>query len=257
GFLNIKSPNKTIFFETAVKSVSMRRDTMWISTGIGGLRVWTPNNKLKIYNCVQIYEGRTFGVFAEKNSPRVWVGTRDGLVLYANGKGRNLSFLHPYLENRISQIKQDKQGNIWMVVDATDLVIIKPALSVLAVIDKEMGFENEKCKRIFIDDENKIWFITNHSLYQVTLENDVLQLKTILSLLSTYILNDVLVDKEKIWLASTSGVLVAPKYFEQDQQIKSYLTDIFLNAEKIDLPDGRKIVVPHDRNNLKINFTGL
>lgn len=262
GLHKIYDNQQKIYFPSiAITAFQKERELLWLS-GPSGIRVHKisdldkPATKSNSTSENWIYKKRTFGILAEPDKHRLLFGTQQGLALYKdNGQVEYIPHLHPFLQYRISAIKKDHTGNIWAIAEATGVVILNPELKVIGAIDKTYGLEDQ-CKRLIVDQENKIWFITNHKLYTAELRGNQIRLKTVLYVAED-VLNDVMVYKENVWVASTKGLLVFPKNDAHLQQTSTRLTNIFLNAKKVHLPHNRKIIASHNENNLKINFTGI
>jgi ligand-binding sensor domain-containing protein len=262
GLHKMYGDRKKIYFpQIAITAFQKEKEALWVS-GPSGIRkhkisdLDKPATQTNSTETNWIYTRRTFGLLAEPDKDRLLFGTQQGLALRrGEGEIEYISHLHPFLQHRIAEIKKDLTGNIWTVAEATGVVILDSELKVIGAIDKTFGLEDQ-CKRLIVDQQNKIWFITNHTLYTAELHNMKIKLKTVLYVAEEE-LNDVMVYNEQVWLASSKGLIVLPKIDSRIQQIPTRVTDIFINAKKIHLPQNNQIIASYSENNLRINFTGI
>jgi ligand-binding sensor domain-containing protein/two-component sensor histidine kinase len=202
-----------------------------------------------------LFKGRSF-TFHQTTENKILIGSNQGLAIVENKTVKYLSDIHPYLSNRIVQIKEDKQGNFWMVVDATGVIVLNSQLKTIGVLDESAGIIDGSCHRIFIDNHNEVWVITKNTVYKAFIEDEALQFETIFFLENENI-NDVLVDERNIWIASSSGITIVPKNQPTKQQVQTVIKSIYINKEKILTAIKGPIRVSHNQNNIRILYSAL
>jgi ligand-binding sensor domain-containing protein/two-component sensor histidine kinase len=202
-----------------------------------------------------LFKGRSF-TFHQTTENKILIGSNQGLAIVENKTVKYLSDIHPYLSNRIVQIKEDKQGNFWMVVDATGVIVLNSQLKTIGVLDESAGIIDGPCHRIFIDNHNEVWVITKNTVYKAFIEDEALQFETIFFLENENI-NDVLVDEKNIWIASSSGITIVPKNQPTKQQVQTVIKSIYINKEKILTAIKGPIRVSHNQNNIRILYSAL
>jgi two-component sensor histidine kinase len=202
-----------------------------------------------------LFRGRSF-TFHQATESKILIGTNQGLAILENETIKYLSAIHPYLSNRIVQIKEDKQGNFWMVVDATGVIVLNSQLKTIGVLDESTGIIDGPCHRIFVDNHNEVWVITKNTVYKAFIEDEALQFETIF-FLENETINDVSVDDKNIWIASSSGITIVPKNQPSKQQVQTVVKNIYINKEKILTATKEPIQVSHNQNNIRILYSAL
>jgi ligand-binding sensor domain-containing protein/two-component sensor histidine kinase len=202
-----------------------------------------------------LFNGRSF-TFHQSSESKILIGTNLGLALIENKIVKPLSSIHPYLSNRIVQIKEDKEGNFWIVVDATGVVVLNPQLELIGVLDESAGIINGPCFRIFINEENKIWAISQHTVYQTSIENNKLQFESVF-FLGDEIINDLSTDNKSLWIASSSGLIVVPITYRDKEEIHTIIKGVYINGNKIETDLYKPIRLSYNQNNIRINYTAL
>jgi ligand-binding sensor domain-containing protein len=264
GLIKIFDNKTESFFPGGtIKSFSIDDNKILMAAGYKGLveldrKEFNSGNKKytnkKFEPQTSSYEIRCFSIHLLPDK-RILLGTSNGLCVYKDGLVENISSLHPYLQKRITYIKQGSDGTIWIIVDATAVVVLNSNFQLIDVIDASTGINKETCNRLFVDDNNEAWIITNHSVYNAHIEQQKTKLKTVFTL-ETENINDIIADNKNVWLATSGGILILPSTFEHERQIRAHFTEIYVNAKRID-PSVEKLIVPYDENNFRIRYTGI
>jgi ligand-binding sensor domain-containing protein len=264
GLVKIFNNKTESFFPNGtIKSFSIDTDKVWLAGGYKGL---VEIKRSEFYRGNKTYSQKKFEPQPVSYNIRcfylhrlpdrsVLLGTSNGLCVYKDGVVENLSGIHPYLQKRITSIEQASDGTLWIIVDGTAVVVLNSNFEFIDVIDASAGINKETCNRLFVDDNNEAWVITNHSLYNARLENKKVKLTTVFTLEAEN-LNDIIADQENVWLASSGGILMLPRTFEHEREIHTHFTEIYVNAKRID-PSIEKLVVPYNENNFRIRFAAI
>jgi ligand-binding sensor domain-containing protein/two-component sensor histidine kinase len=253
---------ESYFHQGTIKSIHVGKSKISLAAGYKGL-VQLPRTQFHARNKKEldrlepqpiVYEIRCFSLHVLPDET-VLMGTSSGLCAFRNGALENLSSRHPYLQKRITNIKQGTDGTIWIIVDATAVVALNAKLEFLDVIDASTGINKETCNRLYIDYNNEAWIVTNHSVYHADLIDQKVKLRTIFTL-ETETINDIVADEKNVWLATSGGILTLPRTFKYQREIHPHFTEIYINTKRID-PSRDRLIVSHNQNNFRIRFTSI
>ncbi len=265
GLLKHYNNHHEVYFpRLTIKSISIDNDEMLASPGFAGLfhfskhELTVESDEYKRKNIFanqgkRLYAGR-ITCHAKATNNQVLLGTNRGLAVYENGNIRYLSSTHPYLQNRIVQIKQDQKGFFWIVVDATGVVILNKNLELVGSLDEAKGIQDGPCHRLFIDETNEVWMITRHSVYRAGIKDNNINFEKFF-LLESETINDITVDSEKVWIASSSGIVTLDRNHKRQNEVQTRITSVYINGEKVSLSSETILSVPYHQNNVRIFFT--
>ncbi|KOY86141.1 hypothetical protein AD998_08265 [bacterium 336/3] len=230
-------------YQINARGFAITKDTLWV----GGHRgVLFQNKTKKDFTLYSSY--RVFSVSGSSNGT-IWFSTHKGLHKLQNKKEKDFS-QNPNLNVRISDILVDRNQQVWVATLGKGLVLLNNKDSVVNVWQEKHGLNSNIVKRIFLEQKNNtLWAITNKSVYKI--ENK--KLEEVYALPIGY-LNDVHVTNDTIWLASSEGLIKMPKREKSNYKKVVYLTDVWVNNQKIDFQN-RPIQLSANQNNLRIGFT--
>ncbi len=193
----------------------------------------------------------------------LWIGTANGLWKHKGNKTSYLGEQHQLLNKGITHIKCDKENRLWIGTEANGLIIKPIDNNVLQNITPENGLCSNMCLSIFIDEQNNGWIATNKGLnkvpyaYTKSKKNTRIKAYTQLDGLASNHVNDVLVDKDSVWVATLKG-LTFFRQSEMRQQLN--MPPIFI--KKVQIWNRDTLLRPHfklahDDNNINIFYEGL
>jgi ligand-binding sensor domain-containing protein len=200
-------------------------------------------------------------LFQDK-SGKIWICTSNGLLTYTHKAGlQNLGEKeNKLLLARMVDVKQDKNGAIWMV-SRGEGVIIKDG-NKLSQIKQENGLSSNMCRTIFMDSTNVIWVGTNNGLNKITI-NSYNPLKYIIDTyysengLLTNEVNHIIKYNNKLWLTHNDGIsVVDPKNIKNNKTPPPvYITEVLINGENAFAKNLNNL--KYSDNYLIIKYNGL
>ncbi|RAV98514.1 sensor histidine kinase [Pseudochryseolinea flava] len=247
---------ETSFPRATINSIAVLPDRFILETGYAGLKVFNRSDLNKRKDVAFFYapEGRIF--FERTNAlcltaeQQILCGTRKGLVKIENGETSNFSSIHPYLKHRIKQIEQARDGNIWILVDATAIVVLDRDFNLVSVLDDSNGIGQHAAIRFYIDENDVTWIVSRHKVYRASVAENKIQLGAIFTS-ETVDFNDITSDNTNLWLATAEGIIILPKTFQQQNEISAHVTSMFVNGEKQAMTT-RELILPYDQNNIRL-----
>lgn len=251
------SKTETAFPRATINSIALLPDRMIMETGYSGLKVFDRGmlNQRKDAMFFYLHEGR---IFQERTTAlcmtlekQILCGTGKGLVKIEDGQASNFSSIHPYLKHRIKQIEQDRLGNIWILVDATAIVVLDRDFNLVSVLDESSGMGKHAAIRFYVDDTGTTWIVSRHKVYKATMPEDKVVLKAIFTS-EAVDFNDITSDDSNLWLATAEGIIILPRSFQQQNEIKAQVSSIFINGEKLSSLTTNRLILPYDRNNIRL-----
>lgn len=157
-----------------VKSIAEENpNTLWVGTSNGLSKFDIQKNTFSHVRLPSAYANNIIALFKD-NQQRIWMGTKGGLYVWQGGKARRVN-LDPAVENageifEIRDIKQDSLGQLWVATE-------------------------------------------ENGVYAFSYQNDTVTLKTHWKTESSGVLSDqvrrLLVEKDRVWAATLSGLYIA------------------------------------------------
>ena len=150
--------NKTsrrILLKSSIKDLYRQNDSIFYActSGAGGI---DSNGKLHSY-----WSHRTTAIAV--SGKRAWLGTLQGVYIYEPGKG-----IHPFkanttlLKSRIVDIAVAPNKDVIFLTHQAGIFIWNGA--VIQRIVEEDGLSNNICRKVLVDDQQRIWVSTNNGL---------------------------------------------------------------------------------------------
>lgn len=187
---------------------------------------------------------------------KYYIGTLSGLYEVNSDKSYfYLGKLHPVLSRRITDVKIDPQGVLWVSTSDKGVVGIKER-KIKKVLDDTSGLSSNNCKTLFIKD-HYLWIGTNNGICKVnTLDNaDITKYSESDGLPSNNI-NALYIKDGIIWIGSPEGVT----YFSEKDIASSSICNLTITRTTI---GGSPVVttaayqLQHDNNNIRFEFSGI
>ena len=189
----------------------------------------------------------------------LWICSLNGLWQYRNDSLQFLGKKNKLLGNRIINILEDKNGNLWMATRGKGIIVKKG--NVFHNITKTDGLASNMCRNLFIDSMNTIWVGSNNGLSKIIINSDVpfnylVDVYTKKQGILSNEINYILSKDNSLILAHNNGLsLLKPALFKNNiTPPPIYITQASNNNVIFKKKDIRFL---YNENYLKIHYTGI
>jgi ligand-binding sensor domain-containing protein len=194
----------------------------------------------------------------EDSEGRIWAATSSGLYCYDNGRWENYGDKFPILRQHADDVEERVPGELWIATRGQGLLIFKSGK--ITRLTSEDGLAGNYCKALLIDKSvNTVWVGTGSGISRVTIEGGRYSF-------SSYKESSGLVCDEvnvmcwwgnNLCIGTNKGISVIDpaKLAHSAVPPPVYITGITINGHEASL--ARYYDLPHNRNHVVINFTGL
>jgi ligand-binding sensor domain-containing protein len=194
--------DKTIFSDIiAIKAIEKVDDEHLVVANFAGV-VKLRQSDLRVVDT--IWQGRCTEVFFHRG--KYFVGTMNGLYEVDRNKHKKyLGEIHPAFKRKISDIKVDDKGNLFVATIDMGLVVLHNN-NVIEWITDEDGLTSNICRSIFIDSKYA-WVGTSAGISKIDLNNyqSIVKYGTSDGLPSDNI-NAVFIYDSTVWVGTASGL---------------------------------------------------
>ena len=196
---------------------------------------------------------RSRTVCVEASQKRFWVGYADGLYYYENGQPQELESLD---HQKIIAIDTycDQEGIVWVGTAQQGIFAIKDAKIILH-LDKSKGLISNNCRVVKQGDE--LFIGTDQGLQVYHLKTRQSRIFNQQDGLPLNEIKDLIVQKDKIYLATAAGFSVLNRHFDTRNTHPPliHIKSVWLRETPQKLQS--KYRLAYDQNNLSIGFTGI
>ncbi len=233
--------------------LSNDHQSIWSYQHGGFHKVDTKAKKLVYNSYLTLLIRRTLAVF-EDSSGRIWVGNVDGLFEFRDSVLHAVNHSNPIFNMRVEAIGQLSGGAL--VVATKGGVAIWDGDTVW-VVDEKVGLTSNMVENIFIDSQNVIWIGTLAGLNKVSLNASLSNVKvepiTTAHGLPSNEINDILALGNRIWIATSKGLVSIPKEFPNNANTYTpVLQSAQVNNQKTN--PARVKSYPYGSNNWQFQF---
>ncbi len=198
-------------------------------------------------------EKRTRSILYNSVKKEYYFGFVDGLFVY-NTEGEEKEIKAENNKPIIAMAMiENADGSIWVATSKSGLYLIKNQ-KIINHISTKNGLSDNNCKRIKKDNAG-MWIVTHNGFdfYDFTskrVKNAQLNL-----CIKGITINDLVVQKENITLATNQGIFYFDKSILNEQNLPSFnFTSFLVNNKKITLKDK---LLNYDQNNINIKFNTI
>lgn len=248
-------------YTSTVDAIIRRKKTGEICFGSYNGGIWLYNEDTHTVRTINHFNGPNTNdcihtLFNDSND-NIWVGTRHGIfILDTEDKIHSLQEWLPgtdcsFLDSRIFDIKEDKNGNIWIATNYEGIVYINPAQHILKryAVGQDNDIQNVFC--LLVDSRQRIWagsMWNGLSCYDP--DQDRFVTVNSFSTLKNKGINNIVEDSSgKIWITTNNSVLsFAMNEAHELENINYYAasnmreTFSFNHASDCMMPDGRLLL---------------
>lgn len=235
----------------AVKAISLYKDSILLATNVSTFIV---SQALIIDRFVFLKRATASLV----HNDMIYLGTLDGLYsLDSNHHAIYLGQYFPELKSRISAISKQADGTLWIATNGHGVVCYKDGRIIRVITEKE-GLSSNICRSIFASDAG-VWVGTDKGLNRLRKTNKdyAITVFTRVDGLIADIINAIYVDGSRVYVGTSSGLtLFDADKVANNSYCKLRITGFFTNdSNRVYDPGDLKI--PHDRNNIRIEYSGI
>lgn len=195
-------------------------------------------------------------VYSEGNN--IWFGSSEGLFKLDHDKTEKLSSRHRLLKNRVDDIIEDSNRNLWFATKGAG-IIIKNGNKIKQLSTKN-GLSSNLCKTLLYDSLNTVWVGTNRGISKIKIlgedQYEIENYSNIHGLLSDEI-NQIIRQGNYIYAATNQGVIRFDKnlLYSNHTPPPIYISAFFVNDKEITLKNKHDLL--YKENFIKINVLGL
>ena len=204
----------------------------------------------------KFFPDRSFKLFFDSKE-RLWFSNINGLYRYSDNKIDTLSKYSYILSKRITDMIELPDGNMVIGTYGFGIVILKPNNQVTH-ISLTQGLTSNICRKLAFDGKY-IWLTTFHGVDKFEYKSKINKIETyrIKDGLTSDEVLDIYIDQKSVYLGTTEGLTVIPKYFENvvPGPPLFYITHLTVNGRAFQLkeiPDLR-----YNQNNVSIKYTAI
>ncbi len=222
------------------------------------------NTSLKTYllnYSNRLYEKRANSIMI-KGDDSVYIGGINGLKLIVNDKIVDIdNWDNDVFNTNVTKVTSNSKGEVLFSSSALGLCVLSG--DKYYIIDKKGGLATNTCNNLFVVNDSVIWAATNKGvskiIYQIKdkeIHTKIRQYSMANGLLSN-VVNDVLVHKDTVWLATDNGVC----FFEEDKisiplAPPDFVIENFrVNNRQVNIDS--ELNFKFDENNIDIEYVGL
>ena len=147
---------------------------LWIGTGGSGVRVWERGTgtvkelKHQVDDDNSLISNAGIWGIAQDTLGRIWITTSEGLSVYDEGKDRFFNFgkdpteRNGFTTSRVYSVVRDSQGSMWVSLPHGGMCRVEVSTEGAFLshpIDARNGLERERCLRMTIDAQDRLWAV--------------------------------------------------------------------------------------------------
>ncbi len=208
---------------------------------------------------IAIYGERTYAVHPAADG-KIWLGTMNGLKYYHEDRVHDIKRKDGILDGRITDIKSDSKGHIWVTTFDNGVVLLTP--DSVYHLTAASGLGSNICTRLFIDEKDRAWICSNKGISAIVFDRSapepfsISRYTTQDQLISNEV-NDLYVIHDTVWAATAKGLsrIVLPSLERNTEPPPVYITSLTINRQPVQVQ--HQIELAHHLNNLRIGFTGI
>ena len=207
-----------------------------------------------VRNQKRLRNKRSRVALAEAKKPRFWIGYADGLYFY---EGDQVQELKTSDQQSIIALgmSQDTEEVLWVGTVRQGVFAIKNK-QVIRHLHPGNGLISDYCREVFREG-NLLYLGTNKGLQVYNLQTGQARVFNQADGLPSNEVRDLIVQQEKIYLATTAGLSVLDKNFNTTNYIPPliYITGLSIHDQPQKLQKQYRLA--YNRNNLTFYFTGI
>lgn len=196
----------------------------------------------------------------------IWIGSLSGLIRLGLDPGDFKMEWDDYgilpLRERINDLKGDSLGRLFAGTSGNGLVILENGQ--VHVFQEKDGLSSNMINRLWIENDHTVWLATNRGVDRLVFDPEdnfrIVKLNRINSLdgLPSHFIRDIIIWKEKVWVATNSGLI----YFDPEEVIKNTLPLPEVTFDEIRVNNtiynpNSSLELDYNENNLSIGFLAI
>ena len=236
----------------AIKAMCVHRNTIIAATDKSVLSLDQGN--LKILDTIM--PERATCVFS--NDETIYIGTLNGLYQLLPGKKLvNLGEKIKLLQGRITDVKEDANGVVWVATAGDGLVGYQPN-EPLRVFSRHNGLSSNICRTLFYE-HGHLWVGTDKGVNRISVLNPgfPIQKYTISDGLASDIIDVIYATNKKIFIGTPEGIT----FFDEEKMTSESRCDLrFTNiavAGRNYYQGNAPVQIAHANNSIQFNYVGI
>ncbi len=205
-------------------------------------------------NLKRLRPTRSRVVWVDTHKPRFWIGYDDGLFYYENNQEREFKTTNQQTIIALD-INQDADGIIWVGTAQQGVFAIKDQ-QIVQHLNTGNELMSDYCRKVF--KEGQVLYLgTDKGLQVHDLQTKQSRFFNQADGLPGNEIRDFIIQKEKIYLATTAGLSVLNKNFNTTNRTPPliYITELSVHDQSQPLQKQHQFA--YDHNNLTFYFTGI
>jgi len=239
-----------------IKDMFIGKKELLMATANGLITYSLANNKL----AKRITPGtfRTYSIF-EDYTGKIWYGSISGLQSINGNKKTKHNNENKLLANRINAITETEDSTLILATNGYGILFYKKGKVILNITDKN-GLSSNICKKVMLFGNN-IYVITNNGISILQyIKGKINNIKIIntSNYLHTNEINDLVIDSNYLYIATSNGLLTIEKDVINLAVIKKpifYITEFGVN-DSLYLHE-KFTELPFNKNNVRIKYIGI
>lgn len=192
------------------------------------------------------------------NKGKYYIGTLSGLYeISEDKKAYYLGQLHPVLTRRITDMKADANGLLWIATSDKGIIALDDRKTV-KVIDDNNGLSSNNCKTLFIKD-NFLWVGTNNGISKIQIYNGTKNEITRYSIsdgLPSNNINALYVTDSAVWVGSPAGVtFFKEKDISATSMCHLVITRIIVSGKSANVDSIHQL--SYKNNDIRFEYSGI
>lgn len=192
------------------------------------------------------------------NKGKYYIGTLSGLYeISEDKKAYYLGQLHPVLTRRITDMKADANGLLWIATSDKGIIALDDRKTV-KVIDDNNGLSSNNCKTLFIKD-NFLWVGTNNGISKIQIYNGTKNEITRYSIsdgLPSNNINALYITDSAVWVGSPAGVtFFKEKDISATSMCHLVITQVIVSGKSANVDSIHQL--SYKNNDIRFEYSGI
>ena len=262
--LNYNNPEASIQIRPGfvTKVAALSENTLAICLMNEGLLITdTSYNKLAQYNLMSGLPGNNVETVFQDSKGTIWFYvTNNGLVKISKGKIELLSHNDKFPNVRITDIKEDKDNNIWFATDGKGLLIQNNASDSIRSVTIEEGLLSNFPNSVSFN-KSDVWVFFKEGIQKINSLNHIVNYHSIDHTITSYSKHAIQSSKGVFAMSKTGIKQVNFEMDSVEHKLRTpYFEDISLNNVTVCKKDTVCLfenALAHDQNNFTIDFISV
>lgn len=162
----------------------------------------------------------------------------------------------PFFKGFLKASCLSKNGTLWFVDNEGSLHYYNAVKTFYSKLNKQLKYKNLKFFSVWLDNNNGVWANSNYGLFYITIEDEEFKMHGISPYLINGQVNAVSNYKDKIWLATSEGLINMPMETLEQEEVKPifYIDSLVVDANSFKTDNSIQLT---EKAPLNVHFTGI